>query len=80
MYQELHKNKAHLGAERSYYLAKSRVYWPNMEKDIKFSSTMSAPVLLQKKRHITPHATHATHHITPIRECNFNIANGHHSY
>ena len=36
IYQEFHYNIAHLGAERSYHLAKSRVYWPNM--------TISGPV------------------------------------
>ena len=44
IYQEFHKNIAHIGSERSYHLAKSRVYWPNMEKDIKFFVIMSAPV------------------------------------
>ena len=56
IYQEFYKNIAHLGAERSYHLAKSRVYWPNMEKDIKFFIDNKFPCLASKKQHITPHA------------------------
>ena len=56
IYQEFHKNIAHLGAERSYHLVKSRVYWPNMEKDIKFFIDNECPCLASKKQHITPHA------------------------
>ena len=56
IYQEFHKNIAHLEAERSYHLAKSRVYWPNMEKDIKFFIDNKFPCLASKKQHITPHA------------------------
>ena len=56
IYQEFHKNIAHLVAERSYHLAKSRVYWPNMKKDIKFFIDNECPWLASKKQHITPHA------------------------
>ena len=35
IFQEICVNMAHLGDDRVYHLAKKRVYWPNMEKDIK---------------------------------------------
>ena len=56
IYQEFHKKIAHLGAERSYHRAKSRIYWPNMEKDIKFFIDNECLCLASKKQHITPHA------------------------
>ena len=56
IYQEFYKNIAYLGAERSYHLAKSRVYRPKMEKDIKFFIDTEFPCLASKKQHITPHA------------------------
>ena len=57
IYKEFHKNIAPLGEERSYDLAKSRVYWPNMEKDIKFFIDNGCPCLASKKKQlITPHA------------------------
>ena len=56
IYQGFHKNIAYLGAERSYHLAKSRVYWQKMEKDIKFFIDDEFPCLASKKQHITPHA------------------------
>ena len=71
IYQECHENIAHLGAKRFCHLAKSRVYWPNMDKDIIFFIDNECPSSLKK----------TTHHSTcSIRHCNFNIANGHHSY
>ena len=60
IYQEFHKNIAHLGAERSYHLAKLRVCWPNMEKDIKFLIDNECPSLALKKQYITPHASLGT--------------------
>ena len=72
IYQEFYKNIAYLGAERSYHLVKSRVYWPKMEKDIKFFIDNEFHCLASKK---------TTHHSTrSIRDCNFNITNGHNSY
>ena len=56
IYQELYKNIAHLEVERSYHLAKSRVYWPNMEKDINFFIDSEWSCLTSKKQHIIPHA------------------------
>ena len=56
IYQEFHKNIAHLGAERSYHLTKSRVYCPNMEKDIKFFIDNECPCLASKNQHINRHA------------------------
>ena len=56
IYQHFQKNIAHLGAERSYHLAKSRVYWPNMEKDIKFFIDNDCPCLASKKTNKNPHA------------------------
>ena len=35
IFQKLHENMAHPGAESVYHLAKKRLYWSNMEKDIK---------------------------------------------
>ena len=40
---------AHLGADRVYHLAKERVYWPNMEKDIKEFINTRCQCLSQKK-------------------------------
>ena len=56
IYQEFHKKIAHLGAERSDHLAKSRVYYPNMEKVITFFINKECPCLASKKQHITAHA------------------------
>ena len=39
------------------------VYWPNMEKDIKFFIDDECPCLASKKQHITPHAPSGT--VTP---------------
>ena len=55
-FQELHANMAHLGADRVYHLAKERVYWPNMEKDIKKFINTKCQSLLQKKPHHVPRA------------------------
>ena len=50
----------------------SRVYWPKMEQDIKFFINNKYPCLASKK---------TTHHCTySIRNCNFNITNGHNTY
>jgi transposase InsO family protein len=35
IYKALHTNMGHLGAERVLQLARQRVYWPNMESDVK---------------------------------------------
>ena len=48
IYQEFHKNIAHFGAESSYHLAKSRIYWPNMEKYIKFFIENECPCPVSK--------------------------------
>ena len=48
IYQEFHKNIAHFGTESSYHLAKSTVYWPNMEKYIKFFIDNKCPCLASK--------------------------------
>ena len=48
IYQEFHKNIGHLGEERSYHIAKSRVYWLNMEKSIKFFIDNECPCLASK--------------------------------
>ena len=45
IYQKCHKNIAHLGAERSYHLAKGQEFTgQTWKKILSFSSTMSAPV------------------------------------
>ena len=53
IYQEFHKNIAHLETERSYHLAKSKVYWPSMEKDIKFFIDNECPCLASKQKCLT---------------------------
>lgn len=35
IFQKLHENTAHPGTESVYHLAKKRLYWSNMEKDLK---------------------------------------------
>ena len=56
IFQELHVNMAHLRADRVYQLAKERVYWPNMEKDIKEFITTRCQCLSQKTPHHVPYA------------------------
>jgi len=56
VYQELHQEMGHLGAERTYQLAKERVYWPKMEADIKEFISTKCQCLLSKKPRIIPYA------------------------
>ena len=73
MYQEFHKkHSTSLSRKILYHLAKSKVYWPNMEKDIKFFIGNKCPCLASKK------ATHCS--ACSISDSNFNITNGHNSY
>ena len=73
MYQEFHKKHSTYWSRKIlYHLAKSKVYWPNMEKDIKFFIDNKCPCLASKK---TTHCSACS-----IRDCNFNITNGHNSY
>ena len=56
MYQEFHKkHSTSLSRKILYHLAKSKVYWPNMEKYIKFFIGNKCPCLASKQ-HIAPHA------------------------
>ena len=45
IYQKFLKNIVHLRAERSYHVAKSRVYCPNIKNDIKFFIENECPCL-----------------------------------
>ena len=47
---------AHLGPERAYKLAKERVYWPNMENDIRHFIDHKCPCLASRKTHVIPQA------------------------
>ena len=55
-FQEFHQNMAHLGPERAYKLAKERVYWPNMENDIRHFIDHKCPCLASRKTHVIPQA------------------------
>jgi len=58
----------HLGAERTYQLAKERVYWPKMEADIKEFISTKCQCLLSKKPRIIPYAPLGT--VTPAGPMN----------
>lgn len=51
VYKELHQDMGHLGAERVVDLARQRVFWPNMERDITEFISRSCSCLKQKKPH-----------------------------
>lgn len=51
VYKELHQEMGHLGAERVVDLARQRVFWPNMERDITEFISRSCSCLKQKKPH-----------------------------
>ena len=52
VYTQLHEEMGHLGPERVFALAKSRVYWPRMFFDIKDYIHNKCHCLSQKKPHI----------------------------
>ena len=52
VYTQLHEEMGHLGPERVFVLAKSRVYWPRMFFDIKDYIHNKCHCLSQKKPHI----------------------------
>ena len=56
VFQELHENMAHLGADRVYHLAKERVYWPNMEREIKEYITTECQCMSRKRPRVIQHA------------------------
>ena len=47
---------AHLGPERTYELAKERVYWLNMKNNIKHFIDNICPCLASRKTHVIPQA------------------------
>ena len=49
IYKELHQDMGHLGPERVLQLARERVFWPNMEKDISHFISNVCPCLIQRK-------------------------------
>jgi len=56
VFQEFHQNMAHLGATRTYQLARERFYWPNMEEDIKTYISKKCSCLISRKPHVIPYA------------------------
>jgi transposase InsO family protein len=51
VYQNLHVDMGHLGPEKVYAMAKRRVFWPGMERDITEFINQSCLCLIQKKPH-----------------------------
>lgn len=51
IFQELHEEMGHLGAERVYQLAKKRVYWPRMEDDITHYISSKCSCVARKNKH-----------------------------
>ena len=49
VYQELHEEMGHLGADRVVCLARDRFYWPHMQKDIENYCTKVCSCLKQRK-------------------------------
>ena len=47
---------AHLGPERTCKSAKEKVYWPNMENDIRHFIDHKCPCLASRKTHVIPQA------------------------
>ena len=56
IYRELHCEMCHLGANRVYQLARERVYWPGMEKDIDHFVKKVCYCIKRKAPHILPKA------------------------
>ena len=56
IYTELHDNMGHLGPERVMDLARERVYWPNMKKDITFYVTQQCKCIKDKKPNVHQYA------------------------
>ena len=51
VYQHLHVDMGHIGAEKVYLIAKPKFYWPGMENDITDFINGSCPCLVQRKPH-----------------------------
>lgn len=49
IYKSLHNDLGHLGSERVLQLARSRVYWPRMQKDVEEYTQKRCRCLIQKK-------------------------------
>lgn len=56
VYQELHIEMGHLGADRVVDLARSRFYWPYMQEEIEYFIANKCHCIQQKKPNITPRA------------------------
>ena len=71
IFQELHKSMAHIGADRVYYLAKERVCWLNMRKDITVFVLTKCPCVYKKNK---AHPSYAVrnNYIKCSNECNCN--------
>ena len=52
VYQSLHVDMGHMGPEKVYGMAKTRVYWPGMESDITNFINKNCLCLMQKKPHV----------------------------
>ena len=51
VYEELHGKMGHLGAERVFQLARQRVYWPYMQKDIEVYTQQTCACNAKKRPH-----------------------------
>ena len=56
VYRELHEEMGHLGWERTFQLAKTRFYWPYMQRDIQHYITNVCSCLKQRRPKVFPKA------------------------
>ena len=56
VYEELHQNMGHLGSERTFALAKQRVFWPGMLLDIEEFVRERCPCIARKKPSVKQYA------------------------
>ena len=56
IYQHLHQQMGHLGTERTFQLARKRVFWPRMHTDIEDFVRNKCRCVVQKKARIQPTA------------------------
>ena len=56
VYRQLHEEMGHLGWERTFQLAKTRFYWPYMQRDIQHYITNVCSCLKQRRPKVFPKA------------------------
>jgi len=56
VYKELHQEMGHLGADRVNQLARERLFWPHMQRDITHFVTKVCPCLKQRRPNLSTRA------------------------